>query len=122
MSTASRRRAMATLAANTAAAVVPALAAAQDPHLEWWRRHEQLDAERDTLPDDDHVQQPYLDEMFQLQKLIVDTPATTLAGLRCQAMAGLWQAEAEMFVGADPELVVRALRGIRDACDRLAAA
>jgi hypothetical protein len=120
MSAATRRRALGAIAATGAtAAVVPALAAEQDPHLEWWRRHQQVDAERRTLPDDDGLLQPFLDEMWKLEALIIDTPATTLAGLRLQAVAGLLHVEAEMVADEAAELEVRALRAIRDACDRL---
>ena len=60
--------------------------------------------------------------MWQLEDLIVARPATTLPALRLQAMAGLLHAEAEMVADEMLNLEVRALRGIRDASDRLAAA
>jgi hypothetical protein len=81
----STRRAL--LGAMAAAPVVGAMpdaaAAGEDPHLDWWRRHEHLDAARRTVPDD--LQHPYFTEMSRLEELIVETPARSLEALAIQS-------------------------------------
>lgn len=123
----SRRVVLGTMAAVPMAAVPMAAAGAVpglvlDPHLEWWQRHERLAAEIGALPDDDDVRQPFLDQLWGLEDLIAQTPAATMAGLRLQAMVGLMYVEKETASDLVPPLEVRALRSIRVACDRLAAA
>ena len=53
--------------------------------------------------------------MWQLEDLIVARPATTLAGLRVQAVVGMLHVEKEMAADKKPYLEVKAMRAIRHA-------
>ena len=86
-SQASRRTALAQLAAGAAAVSLPAsaLATEPDPHPAWARQAAAIAAQLDTsgLIDDDDTG-PYCDRMAALYDLICDTPARTYVGVREQ--------------------------------------
>jgi hypothetical protein len=104
----STRRVM--LGAMAAAPVVGAMpdaaAAGEDPHLDWWRRHEHLDAARRTVPDD--LQHPYTTEMSRLEELIVDTPARSLEALAIQSEVLMALIDPESL--SDNDLLLRLAR------------
>ena len=84
-----RRRLLGRAATFGVAAAMPTAALAAepvDPHLEWWRRREEI---RDWINgvgselSDEETDAPF-DEGCRLEDLLGKTPATTLAGVRAQ--------------------------------------
>lgn len=84
------------MAAGGAGLAPPAPAGAPNPFVAWaaeWDRQEQL---LDGLPADDEIaREPLLARIFDLQDLILNTPATELAAIRIKAASLLWLMEME---------------------------
>lgn len=90
-STTSRRLLLGGMAAISAAGALAAPVVAVDPHVGWWREHEELDrlyaAHNAEDGSDEDIKGEILVRQVDLWWLIIDTPATTEAGLLVQAKA-----------------------------------
>ena len=84
----SPRREFLTACGAIALGVPPAAAegfAADDPHLEWWREHEALEASAKGMGDSDYEDFAAIgQEQIELLESIATTPAATIAGVLIQ--------------------------------------
>lgn len=96
-----RRSLLVALAAPAAAALPIAAAAAEDPHVGWWREYEELEAEAEEIDDGDYAD--VIAEENDLLRQIAETPAHTVAGVLAQVRVvqlGIEMGEADFDAAA----------------------